>query len=71
MLELMNGTHWTAFHGCKTVSFPFGILIPFTFSSKEVAGSAAQFNSSVSVAPPRCAQTNSGVSWRRRDGYTA
>ncbi len=71
MLEGMNGMRSMAFIGRKIISFSFGLAVPFTFPSKDVAGSAAQFNSSVSIAPPSYAETNNRAFSRRRDGYTA
>ena len=43
----------------------------FTFPSNDVAGSAAQFNSSVSIVPPRHMTQPASAFWRRHDGYTA
>jgi hypothetical protein len=52
------------------VETPLGSWHGFTFPSNHVAGSAAQFNSGVSIAPPphTCREIN--VSLRRHDGYT-
>jgi hypothetical protein len=54
MLGAMNGRQWTPFDGCKSTWFFFGLLTPFTLTSKEATDSAAQFNCSVSIAPPSC-----------------
>jgi hypothetical protein len=67
----MNGTQWTSFHGLKIIWFFFSSLTHFASTSKEAADSTAQFNCSLSVAPPSCGQAKMDASWRRHKGYTA
>ena len=43
----------------------------FTFPSKPVAGSAVQFNCSVSIVPPHQILGKMDAYPRRHDGYTA
>ena len=61
-------TLWT---GVQAISNWFGDWHGFTFPSKSTAGSAAQFNSSVSLAPPRLLDLQNHALWRRHEGYTA
>ena len=57
--------------GAAVVQTPLWHWHRFTFPSDRVAGSAAQFNSSVSIAPPTRSYSQINGCRRRHDGYTA
>ena len=57
--------------GLPQVQTPLWEWHGFTFPSKGVAGSAAQFNSSVSLVPPPHLAGEIDAGRRRHEGYTA
>ena len=57
--------------GLAEVQTPLWKWHGFTFPSKGVAGSAAQFNSSVSLVPPPHRAGKIDADRRRHEGYTA